>query len=75
MTIMQHASKFIELSWFIHEFVALERMKIRRFKEALAFYICNQLARQQNLIDQQLYERAAEIKWVIIEWRALNPIN
>jgi len=44
MTVMQYASKFIEVSGFVPEFVSTKRLKIRRFKEELAFYICNQLA-------------------------------
>ena len=43
MTVVQHASKFTELSQFVPEFVASERMKMRRFEEGLAFYIRNQL--------------------------------
>ena len=33
MTMMQHASKFAELSRFAPDFVACERMKMRRFEE------------------------------------------
>jgi len=44
MTAMQYASKFIELSAFVPEFVSSERLKMRRFKEGLAFYIWNDLA-------------------------------
>jgi len=36
---MQHASKFIELSRFVLDFMAFEMMKMRRFEEELAFYI------------------------------------
>jgi len=39
MTLLQCVSKFIELSQLVFEFAALERMKKRRFKESLAFYI------------------------------------
>ena len=46
ITIRQYASKFTELSRFASNFVASERLKMRRFKEGLAFYICNQLAGQ-----------------------------
>ena len=56
MTVMQYASKFIELSRFVPEFVSSERLKMRRFKEELAFYIHNQLAGQLILTDQELYE-------------------
>ena len=42
-TVMQYASKFSELSRFVPEFLASERMKMRRFDEGLAFYIHNQL--------------------------------
>jgi len=41
MTVMQYASKFTELSRFVPEFVSSERLKMRRFKEGLAFYIRN----------------------------------
>ena len=41
MTVLQHASKFTELSRFIPEFVSSERLKMRRFEEGLAFCIRN----------------------------------
>ena len=44
MTVIQYASKFTELSRFVPKFVSSERLKMRRFKESLAFYIRNQLA-------------------------------
>ena len=40
---MQYGSKFTKLSRFAPDFVASERMKMRRFEECLAFYIRNQL--------------------------------
>jgi len=43
MLVMQYASKFAELSRFVPDFVASKRMKTRRFKKRLAFYIRNQL--------------------------------
>ena len=43
-SVMQYASKIIELSQFILDFVASERMKMRTFKEGLTFYIRHQLA-------------------------------
>ena len=43
MTEMQYASKFTELSRLATNFVASERLKMRRFREGLAFYIRNQL--------------------------------
>jgi len=46
ITIMQYASKFTKLSQFILDFVAIERMKMRRFEEGLAFSIRQQLAGQ-----------------------------
>ena len=49
MTMMQHASNFIELSRFVPEFVLSERLKVRRFEEGLAFYIRNQLVGQPTL--------------------------
>ena len=39
MMVMQYASKFTELSRFALDFVAFERLKMRRFVEGLAFYI------------------------------------
>ena len=39
MIVMQYASKFTELSRFSPDLVATERMKMRRFKEVLAFHI------------------------------------
>jgi len=44
MTVMKYVNKFIKLSWFVPEFVLSERLKMRRFKEGLTFYIRNQLA-------------------------------
>jgi len=55
MTVTQYASKFTELSTFALEFVSLERLKMRRFEEGLAFYIRNQLAGQLILTYQELY--------------------
>ena len=75
MTVLQHAIKFTELSRFVSEFVSSERLKMRRFEEGLTFYIRNQLAGQPILTYQELYERAAEVKRVKTELRALNPIN
>jgi len=46
ITVMQHTSKFTELSRFVLEFVASKRMNMRRSDEVLAFYIHNQLAGQ-----------------------------
>ena len=46
MTAMQYARKFMELSRFVPDFVASEKLKIRRFEEVLAFYIRNQLVGQ-----------------------------
>jgi len=56
MTMMQIASKFMELSRFSPYFVASERIKMRRFKEGLSFYIRNQLAGQSIKTYQELYE-------------------
>ena len=67
MSVMQYASKFTELSRFVPEFVAAERLKMRRFEEGLAFYIRNQLAGQPILTYQELYERAAEVERVKTE--------
>jgi len=39
MIVMQYASKFMELSRFVPEFMTSERMKMRIFREALSFYI------------------------------------
>ena len=75
MTVIQYVSKFTELSRFVQQFVSSERLKMRRFEEELAFYICNQLAGQPILTCQELYERAAEVRRVKAELRALNPIN
>ena len=47
-------------------------MKMRRFKEGLAFYIRNQLAGQPISIYQELYEQVAEVELVKIELRALT---
>ena len=38
---MEYASKFTKLSLFVPEFVASERMKMRRLEEGFTFYICN----------------------------------
>ena len=46
MTVIHYASKFRELSMFLLEFVSSKRLKTRKFKECLAFYIRNQLAGQ-----------------------------
>jgi len=56
MTVIQYASKLTELSRFGPHFIASERMKMRRFEEALTFYITNQLARKLIKTYQELYE-------------------
>jgi len=60
MSIMQYASKFIELSRFVPDFVAIERMKMRGFEEGLAFHIRHQLSSQPIHSYQDLYERAVD---------------
>jgi len=50
MTVMQYASKFTEQFRFVLEFVSSERLKMRRFKEGLAFNIRNQLVGQLIII-------------------------
>jgi len=62
MTIMQYISKFTKLSWFIPNFVATNRMKMRRFEEGLAFYICHQLAGQPIHTYQNLYEGVVKVE-------------
>ena len=54
----------MELSRSASDFVATERMKMRRFEEGLAFYIRNQLTGQPVQTYQELYERAAEVESV-----------
>ena len=61
MTVMQCASKFIELSMFVSEFISSEKLQMRRFEEELAFHIHNQLVGQPILTYEELYERAAEV--------------
>jgi len=56
MTIIQYANKFTDLSCFVPEFVVPERMKMRRFEEGLALYICDQLACQPIHTYQDLHE-------------------
>ena len=75
MTVMQYARKLMELSRFALDFVATERLKMRRFEEGLAFYIRNQLADWPIQTYQELYERAAKMERVKGELRALNPGN
>lgn len=75
MTVTQYARKFMELSRFAPDFVASEKLKMRRFEEGLAFYIRNQLAGQPIQTYQELYERAAKVERVKGELRALNPGN
>ena len=61
LRVMQYASKFTELFKFIPEFVPSKRLKMRRFNEGLAFYICDQLVGQSIHTYQELYERAVEL--------------
>ena len=75
MTVLQHASKFIELSRFVPEYMSSERLKMRRSKEGLAFYICNQLDGQPILTQQELHEQAIEVERMKTELRVLNPMN
>ena len=53
VTVMQYASKFIEVSRFFVKLVSPERLKMRRFKEGLAFHVRNQLAGQPILTYQE----------------------
>ena len=62
MTVMQYANKFTELSQFVFDFVAIKWMKMRRFEEGLAFYICHQLVGQPIYTYQDLYERVVEVE-------------
>jgi len=62
MTVMQYAPKFTELSRFAPDFMATEKLKMRRFEKGLAFYIRNELAGQPIQTYQELYERVAEVK-------------
>ena len=43
MIVLQYVAKFIELSRFAPDFIANEKLKMRRFKEGLTFHIRNQL--------------------------------
>jgi len=61
MIVEQYASMFTELSQFVSNFMVNERMKMRRFEEALAFYIRHQLASQPiHLIKTCMSE---QLKW------------
>jgi len=62
MTMLQYASKFIEQSMFVPEFVSSKGLKMRRFEEGLAFFIRNELAGQPISTYQELYERAVEVE-------------
>ena len=70
---MRHMSKFIKLSQFVPEYVASKRLKMRKFEEGLVVYIPNQLLGQSIRTYQGLCERAAEVKCVKAELKALNP--
>jgi len=48
MIVMQYASKFTELSKFVPKFMSIERLKIRRFEEDLAFHIRKSVSRATN---------------------------
>lgn len=39
MLVMKYASKFTKLLRLVSDFVVSERIKMKRFKEGLAFYI------------------------------------
>jgi len=45
-TLMQYASNFTELSRFVPDFVASERMKMMMSEKGLVFYVRIQLVRQ-----------------------------
>jgi len=62
VTVMQNASKFIELSSSVPEFVSSKRLKMRRFEERLTFYIRSHLVGQPILTYHELYEREAEVE-------------
>jgi len=56
MTVIHHASKFAEMSRLTLDFVASERMKMRKFEEELAFCIRNQLSGQPIKTYEELHE-------------------
>jgi len=60
MIVLEYGSKFTELFRFLLEFFSSERLKMRRFKDGLAFYIRNQLAGPPILTYQELYECIAD---------------
>ena len=61
MNMIQYASKLIELSQFILEYVASERLKMRKFEEGLAIYTCNQQADQPTYTYRELCESAVKV--------------
>ena len=65
----------MELARFAPDFVASERLKMRRFEEGLAFYSRNYLVGQPIQTYQELYDRAAEVERVKGELRALSSGN
>ena len=69
MAVMQYTCMFIELSRVALGFVATERLKMRMFKDGLAFCIKNQLAGQPIQTYQELYERATKVERVKGELR------
>jgi len=73
MTVMQYASKFIELSRFVLKYMAFERLKMRKFEEGLAIYIHSQLASQPIYTYQELCEKAAEVDRVKARVEGLEP--
>jgi len=75
MMVMQYAHKFTKLLRLAPNFMASERLKMRRFEEVSAFYIRNQLAGYPIQTYQELYKRAAEMERVKDELRALNAGN
>jgi len=62
MLVMEYANKFTQLSRFASEYVAMDQMRMLRFKEGLDLYIRNQLIGQPVQSSQELYERMAKIE-------------
>jgi len=75
LSVMEYANHFAILSSFTSEYVAIDRVRMLRFKEGLVPYIRNQLAGQPIHTSQELYERAAEIERVKTKLGMTNPVN
>ena len=68
MTMLEHASKFMELSYFAPDFVANEMLKMNRFKARLNLDIKKRMSMCQYASYVDLYNTTVNMERAMREW-------